>query len=260
MRTPMLLVSAVVLSGCSIGKMPERLDQQQASIEQLEQSVNEVKQAQQRADQALTDMRQDQRRKSDDLRKTVRQQIADDTRALSHMRETADEHGGRIARLEAAVEQLKAQVLELQERKGHAALAPPFSPAPPGSDFVEPPAGSDPDLFPIRVSEVAGQKVVAGKHVTTRYVPGSKPVGDEFGSRDYEAKETEVDEYAYQVACTLQNLTRTPKEVALSAGESTEKLTLEPGQTRTNVSVIASRGADLSVMVGGYARRYPVAY
>ncbi|MFH0953883.1 MAG: hypothetical protein V1873_06105 [Verrucomicrobiota bacterium] len=257
MRTSVLLAMCMVLCGCSDRQAREQVSHQQVRMDQLEQAVTDLRNAQQRTEQDLAILREAQQRTRDDARKAGEQGAAGNAHAIEQLGQVVQESGARITSLEADARQLRVQIEDLRQQR---AAPAPSSPAPVGSDFLEAPAGPEADLFPVRVTEVAGGKVVTGTHVSTQYVPDRKPVRDEFGSADYKMAETNVEESAYQVTCTLQNLTRTPKQVSLSAGETTEKLTLGPGETMIGVKVSAAMGAELSVMVGGYTRRYPVSY
>lgn len=249
-----IALAAALAAACGCGRGNDA-EEQDARIAHLEQSMGESKSVERRLGQEIAVARGALLRTAEDLRQTVQKETVDTVRNFERLGQAVEETGSRVALLEARV-----QALENRQSAPPSSPPPTAEPAPVGSDFIEPPAGPEADLFPLRVTEVAGGKVVAATHTTAQYVPDKLPAREEFGTANYTIKETEVEDYVYEVSCTLENLTRTAKDVVISAGESAQRLSLQPGETRTNVSVIAAMGADLSVAVGGYSRRFPVTY
>jgi len=134
-------------------------------------------------------------------------------------------------------------------------------PDPAASEFIQPPAETNRDLFPVAIIDVRGAQVVSGSYTTTQSVTTDETYEDDFGETQYRTKleEVTVPEYDYQVSYTVQNLTRVPKQLAVGAGRKTKTVALQPGETLTNV-VESALGADLTVRVGGTVRRFPVTY
>ena len=70
----------------------------------------------------------------------------------------------------------------------------------------------------------------------------------------------QVDDYGYQVAFSLENPTQAPVEISVSAGSKTENIIAPPGRILNNLTVDSALGADLTVTVGDFTRRFPIAY
>lgn len=133
--------------------------------------------------------------------------------------------------------------------------------AAPGMDeFIEPP--EDNNLCPVRVFDVAGKKIVTGSHLTSVYVETDKKVRDEFGRKvpAHELQDREANEYGYQVSFSVQNLTKTDKEITAKAGADPLRVTVPAGVTATNLVLKGAMGADLHVLAGEYLQRFPITY
>ena len=70
----------------------------------------------------------------------------------------------------------------------------------------------------------------------------------------------QVDDYGYQASFSVENPTQAPVEISVSAGSKTESFMVPAGQVLNNLAVDSAMGADLTVMVGGYTRRFPITY
>lgn len=130
------------------------------------------------------------------------------------------------------------------------------------ADFITTPTGSNPDFFPVAVRGVVGRKVVTGTHPTTKLVETEELYKDDFGRERKRMKEVteQVNEYGYEVSFSLENLTRTEKVIACTAGETTRMLTLQPGEKRDDVVVRSSLGASLRIESGSDFKRFSVTY
>ena len=98
--------------------------------------------------------------------------------------------------------------------------------------------------FPFRVSNVAGRQVVSGLHPSLRFVDSDETYRDGLGQlRNVRvAQRVEVEDYTYEVAFTIENLTREPKTFSMRAGSLSRTAYLGPGQVRTNLSITAAIG------------------
>lgn len=134
-------------------------------------------------------------------------------------------------------------------------------PNPQSSEFIQPPSGAAPDLFPVVVSEVRSVKFVSGSYTTMQTVVTDETYEDDFGQTQFRTKleEVAVPEYDYQVSYVVQNLTRNPKELNVGAGRKNKLVAIPGGETVTNV-IESAMGADLTVRIGGTVRRFPVSY
>lgn len=130
------------------------------------------------------------------------------------------------------------------------------------ADFIETPTDDNPDLFPIRISNVTGREAIVGTHPSTRIVEGGPITKDDFGRMNPVRKEVEqtVAERALEVVFSAQNLTRTEKSVSFTAGAGTTTLVLQPGETAHNLTLRSALGAELKVAAGGQIRGYPIRY
>lgn len=182
--------------------------------------------------------------------------------AIGNLREKLDGEEKRIAVLEAA---LAAKPLLLPEQRTETKNdgSVPFSVYTPSQsdaiDFLVSPPPED--HFPVRVFDVQGKKVVTGSHVSSRFVETPDEYTDEMGNKTHvKQQEVTIDEYGYQAAFALQNLTRTVKKVSVEAGMSTKEFTLQPGETATNLAVDSAMGVGLRVSCGNALQRVPVMY
>ncbi len=130
------------------------------------------------------------------------------------------------------------------------------------ADFIETPATDNPDLFPIRITHVAGRQYVAATHPSTQIVESEIAAKDDYGRLVpmRKAVETEVEEMALEVGFSAQNLTRTEKTISYTAGAGTRIVVLKPGETLDGLTVRSAFGSDLHVQAGGALRRFPVKY
>lgn len=130
------------------------------------------------------------------------------------------------------------------------------------ADFIETPSRDNLDLFPIQVTAVAGRKEITGTHDSTRIIESEQVSKDDYGRKIPLRKEVEqkVNEFAYEVSFSAQNLTRTEKIISYTAGAGTRVMTLQPGQVVDQIIVPSAVGSDLHVEVAGMLKRYHVAY
>lgn len=157
----------------------------------------------------------------------------------------------RIAGLEARIQQLQNETRNLKQAQAKKEPDPSANPPPPQAD-----------PFPIRVSNVAGLKVVTGSHDTVRNVETDKTRKDVFGDKVKETRmeSVELDDYGYQASFSAENPTPAPVEISVSAGLKTETFVVPAGEVLNNLAVDSAMGADLTVTAGGHTRRFPVTY
>ena len=118
------------------------------------------------------------------------------------------------------------------------------------------------DPFPVRIFGVEGRKVVTGHHTTVREVETDETSRDVFGDKIKRSRleNVQVDDYGYQAGFSIENPTQAPVEIFVSAGSKTESFMAPAGQVLHHLAVDSALGADLTVMVGGYTRRFPIPY
>lgn len=184
------------------------------------------------------------------------EQKADDAAraAKADLEDLEARHAGsvrRIEALEAAVKNLSAELKALKQQPAVAAAAPAAEPEP---------ARLPPGFFPVSVSGVTGRTVVTGTHLTTQDVETDEVYRDEFGNR---AKRTrsevvEANQYGYQAAFSLENLTDEHVEVTVSAGASARTLSVPPRGAARDVTVDWVPGSSLTVSAGGRKERIKV--
>lgn len=157
----------------------------------------------------------------------------------------------RIAGLEARIQQLQSETRNLKQVQDKKEVSPPTS---------LPQQQADP--FPIRIFAVEGLKIVTGSHTTVRQVETDETGKDVFGNKVKQTRmdSVVVDDYGYQAGFSVENPTPAPMEISVSAGSKTETFVVPAGQVLNNLSVDSAMGADLTVMVGSYTRRFPVTY
>lgn len=246
MKTAGLATLLLLLAGCSPGpeQGPSEAELNSARITQLEQKL------------AGLEVKAD--RQSAQLDQTVRQNAKDQSESAVDLKNRMASVEERETSVEAALRELKAEVVKLRESQAQAPVTA-YAPPAPADDFITPPGE---DLFPVRVFDVAGRKVVTGKHKSTQEVETGDTYRDQFGEKIavMETTEVEVNEYGYQVVFSAENLTKTPKKLSAGAGTAEQNFALAAGETQTNLTVDSAVGADLSVTVAGQTRRWPVSY
>jgi Flp pilus assembly protein TadG len=258
------LAVTILLAGCAAHdeEAAVRLDEQAKQVAALQQAVADAAKAAQ-APRAPTEA-----------------ELARDQKLATLEAQLADT-AARLARLEQSL--AKPAPTENETKAAEAAPAtPPPAPSravvkyqnkPPlvsvynspdtrAADFITTPTGSNPDFFPVAVRGVVGRKVVTGTHPTTKLVETEELYKDDFGRERKRMKEVteQVSEYGYEVSFSLENLTRTEKVIACTAGETTRMLTLQPGEKRDDVVVRSSLGASLRIESGSDYKRFSVTY
>ncbi|OGV42519.1 MAG: hypothetical protein A2X46_04430 [Lentisphaerae bacterium GWF2_57_35] len=245
----MALSAALSLMGCNENQpdpMVDRLHQQDQRIARLEARLSETESLRRTEQRALAEKLEAQaaegRHATDQL-----------TIQLSEVNRTLDELENSANKLAAAL-----QVLKQTPRAPENVYTPP----PIESDFVEEPAGRNADRFPVALENIVGEEIVTGAHISTRMAPTDKFERDGMGNktRVMEQEEFEVNEYGYQVRFDVRNLTRTPKEIEVSAGPASRRFTIPAEGVLTNAAVSSVMGAKLSVNIGSLSRSYPVEY
>ncbi len=256
-----IVLCALSLSACSGGRSDLRreADRQADRIRQLEQRAAALEARNVQLEQQVQHLQKEATRQAYEWRKDLERETA----ALS----------GRIAELQRPGREAPPAPAPIPPAR--ASQSPDTRIEPPGpkfsvfsatpaalADFIQPPPGPNPDLFPLRVFEVRGRKVVTGSHTSVRYVETGEVYRDSFSDKQkkVEPREEKVDEYGYQAAFSAENLTRTDKTIEVSAGGPAKTFVIAAGATATNLSVDSSMGAELSVAAGGMNRRFPVAY
>jgi hypothetical protein len=156
----------------------------------------------------------------------------------------------RIAGLETQIQQLQSEIRNLKRAQEQQKIDRPANPPPP----VDP--------FPIRIFGVEGRKVVTGNHATVREVETDETYKNVFGDKVKRTRmeNVQVDDYGYQAGFSVENPTQAPVEISVSAGLKTGSFIVPAGQVLNNLAVDSAMGADLAVMVGGYTRRFSIAY
>lgn len=199
-----------------------------------------------------------------DLQRSIRiqQEQIDELRTLVDKREEAAPAAAEpapVAPDEAARVQSRTSALE----KGFYTPVSVYTPPNPAlADFIEPPVDPKADLFPVAITDARSEKIVTGTHETTQIVQSGETYEDEFGNIVPRFKEQDValQEYDYQIRFAARNLTRTPKDITAGAGRDSTVITLQPGESQTNLTIAAAFGADLTVRSRGEVRRFEVNY
>ena len=157
----------------------------------------------------------------------------------------------RIAGLETRMQQLQSEIRNLKQAQGKLKFDQPANPPTPP---VNP--------FPVRIFGIEGRKVVTGNHATAHEVKTDETYKDVFGDKIKRTRveNVQVDDYGYQASFSIENPTQAPVEISVSAGSKTESFIVPAGQVLNNLAVDSAMGADLTVIVGGYTRRFPIAY
>ncbi len=244
------LLAVSVACGCREQKpdpLAEDLHAQRQRVARLEAQLSEMERAR------LSDILQLQEKAEADGQEA--------RRVVDQLTRLVSESQQRLSEQERMLGKLQAELRAVQNRPE----PPPASKAESGpqeSDYITPPSGTASDLFPVLALNVEGWKVVTKTNLSSRAVETDKFERDSFGNkvRKVETQIYELYEYGYQARFGLQNLTKTAKDVVVSAGPSSKKLTLTPGETLTNAVVPSVMGASLSITVGNQTRRYPLAY
>jgi hypothetical protein len=157
----------------------------------------------------------------------------------------------RIAGLETRIQQLQSETRSLKQAQEKKEIEAPASTPPPQTD-----------PFPIRISSVEGLRVVTGNHSTVRQVETDETGKDVFGDKVQQTRmeSVVVDDYGYQASFTAENPTQSPIEISVSAGAKSAIFVVPAGKSLNNLTVDSAVGADLTVTIGDYRRRFPVTY
>ncbi len=253
---PVLL--AAFLAGCGGGSRQE-VDELDARMAALESRIATLQQdvAEQSARMGVVEPNLHENFL---LARRAHQQTEELAGEIQALEQRLQKSNAKIAELEYLLRRATSRVADLEKmQKGASISVTPREPSE-TPDFIQPPA--DDDLFPVRVYDVTGRTVATGKHRTHVYEETGKMTVDTFGNKVPErvAREKEVEDLGFQVAFSVENLTKSPKQIAFSAGATEIRLTLAEGETRTNVTVVSAPGSDLSIAAGGYSKRFPVTY
>lgn len=200
----------------------------------LEQTVEEQKELQQRVVRA------------EDAREILESVLAERDRELATLRET-------VRNPEPVA---VAEVPTPSPEESSTARVSVFRPPPIPADRRSGSPG-----FPLRIYDLAGRRTVSGKHTNIRFVTAPETTGG--GGRDASGKVRiaepyEVDEYTYEVAFSVENLTPRAQTFSMRAGGVSRTVYLDAGETRTNVSVAAMMGAPLIITKDTHRRRFVV--
>jgi hypothetical protein len=176
----------------------------------------------------------------------------------------------QILALTQTVERARAYVEQLRGGANTATIrgsSPPRNINPAYEDFIHPPVGANPDLYPINVFNVFGKRFVSGTR--TEYVPKSSSVRtttrDQYGriinstGHGTTWKETTVKEYDYNISFSFRNLTKTPKTVRFDAGAGTRDVSIPAGAVLDNQVIPAREGSALNATVSGQTKSFNVA-
>lgn len=223
-------------AGCGARDAQEAPDPNAPRFEQVERRVGQL-------EGTLAQHAASAEKKTDDTARAAKAELSDlEARHAGSVR--------RIEALEAAVRDLSA---ELRAVKQQPAAATP-APAPAAATA---PAPATPDFFPVSISDVTGRTVVTGTHLTTRDIETDEIYRDEYGKR---AKRTrsevvEANQYGYQAAFTVENLTDGPVELTVSAGGAPRTVSIPARETLPEVTVDWTPGSALTVTAGGRRER-----
>lgn len=245
-------VISLALGGCARGReesgtafLQKQLSERDVALEKLGRQVEELQRQHQ---QRLSDLEHDFRAREREYR-----------RELASLQRLLEEKSRRVGELELALSQARARVGEWERAlalRTEAEKPPAFqeagAPAPSGAG----------EVFPIRVLDVTGRRVVTGSYTVTRDVDTGEVYRDEFGERrrKFVPRQETVREYGYRVDFSLENLSDRPVEITARAGLRTQSWTLAPRAAATNLSIEAARGSALQLMVGGLSRSFPVTF
>lgn len=258
MKRACLVVLAVLCAGCG-GNVQPAIDQQDARLSALESRIGSVQKALDEQVKRIGVVEPNLHENFLLARRAYEQteELAGEIQALEQRLQKSN---AKIAELEFQLRRATSRLTELEKMQKGVSISVTPRETPGISDFINPPTSDD--LFPIRVYDVVGRTVVTGKHLTQVYEETGRMTVDAFGNAVPErvGREKEVDEQGFQAAFSVENLTKSQREITFSAGATEARLTLGAGETRTNVTVVSAPGSDLSVAAGGHSKRFPVTY
>lgn len=130
------------------------------------------------------------------------------------------------------------------------------------ADFIATPPAENQDMFPFRVSAVTGTTSVIGTHKSTRLVETTEKYRDHVGNLvpRWREEQIEVQEYEYKASFDVENLTKSDKELYVSAGQLPLRVTVKPGETMKGLTLSGSLGAKLTLESGSLTRSYAIEY
>lgn len=257
-----LLAAAVWLSGCGGDEAPQATVSPDAErVAQLQREINLLKREHQAdlaaqaarlersfLEQTVEEQKELQQRvvRAEDAREILESVLAERDRELATLRET-------VRNPEPAA---VAEVPTPSPEESSTARVSVFRPPPIPADRRSGSPG-----FPLRIYDLAGRRTVSGKHTNIRFVTAPETTGG--GGRDASGKVRiaepyEVDEYTYEVAFSVENLTPRAQTFSMRAGGVSRTVYLDAGETRTNVSVAAMMGAPLIITKDTHRRRFVV--
>lgn len=234
------IIGAALLAlavGCGVREAHETPAPDAARFERVEKRVREL-------EESISRHAARAEQKTDDAARAAKADLNDlEARHAGSIR--------RIESLESAVKNLSAELKTLKRQPLTAAAAPVAEPQS---------ARLPPEFFPVSVSGVTGRTFVTGTHLTTQDVETDEVYRDEFGNR---AKRTrsevvEANQYGYQAAFSVENLTDEPVEVTVGAGALPRTLSVPPRGAARDVTVDWIPGSSLSVTAGGRKERFKV--
>ncbi len=241
-----MILAALLLSAGACSRQAEKTD---AKVDLQSARVSQI-------ETRLADMGTAQANRTAELKKSLEQALADHAKNNDIVERQLRALEEKVVGIDSSLKALESSVRKMETAEK--IPAPVVSSQSQESDFIQPPQ----DPFPVRVFDVAGKKVKTGSHTSTRTVETDEIYRDSFGNKSKRLVQQEynVDEFGYRIFFSLQNLTRTDKEVSCDAGSSAQRITLPAEGITTNAFVDAALGANLSVRVGGYSRDFPVSY
>jgi cell division protein FtsB len=242
MKKLLPLLAAGLLAGCADDGIQSQIDALRAESESRERaSMEQAAKRQAEMEQAIAELRSELVRQGDANQRALnrlRNRLSELDRKLSEVEREARNPAPLPAPAPVTASN-RASRLPISVYSAHTNAA---------SDFIEPPEGPNPDLFPVVVFGIAGKRGVTGTHRSSRFVEAPTPQKNERGEKTrFVREEYEVNEYGYSVGFSVSNLTRSARDITVSAGLEAARFTIPPGETVTNLS-------------GSSTRRYPVTY
>lgn len=270
----LLGVGAVLWAGCRPGPVPE--PEVPALREQISALQAELEEARATHTNGLAmqaaELEAEYQRRYDGMESTLRRQVYDLTQTIRQLRqdlETAQSAGADASTPSPAAESPASapgipdplRAVAEDSLAVYSSISEYVPPPPDLSNFIDPPEGPDPDLFPIAVEDARASAVVVGTHTTSRMVETGEVLKDAFGQEKpiLRQERYEADDYAYRATFRLRNRTRSPQEVRFRCGQETGSILLAPGETRS-CTVGALVGAPLRVGADGSFRNFPVSH
>lgn len=199
------------------------------------------------------------------VRSQLEAEIAKRAKLEAEFKETEEQLETRVHLQIRKIAKLEREILESRRELERGGTPPKaMNPAPAASmpNVVDTGTRRTAVVFPVVASNIRGERVVTGTHISERSVDTGEVYKDRYGNkvRKMAWSDQEFNQYGYRVVFDLENRTLDSLEISVRAGLSTRKITVEPGQAQTGLIIKAAKGSGLLIMAGGRSERYEVTY